>query len=72
MLTVARSVKEHGLRIRPVRKCKATSASRHTCPAHKSVLDQRFVAELPVQMHTADVTCIPTDDGRIDLERKED
>lgn len=61
--TVARWMKAHGLRSRTVSKHKATTASQHTYPVHKNVLDQRFVTEQPGQVYMADITYIPTDEG---------
>ncbi|AEJ43063.1 hypothetical protein TC41_1115 [Alicyclobacillus acidocaldarius subsp. acidocaldarius Tc-4-1] len=70
--TVARWMKEHGLRSRTVRKHKATTASQHTYPVHKNVLDQRFVTEHPGQVYMADITYIPTDEGWLYLASVED
>ncbi|WP_374952866.1 IS3 family transposase [Alicyclobacillus acidocaldarius] len=70
--TVARWMKEHGLRSRTVRKHKATTASQHTYPVHKNVLDQRFVTEHPGQVYMADITYIPTDEGWVYLASVED
>ncbi|WP_202797564.1 IS3 family transposase [Alicyclobacillus acidocaldarius] len=70
--TVARLMREHGLRSRTVRKYKATTDSKHRHPVHENVLNQRFVAERPGQVYMADITYIPTDEGWVYLASVED
>jgi len=70
--TVARLMREHGLRSRTVRKHKATTDSKHPHPVHENVLNQRFVAERPGQVYMADITYIPTDEGWVYLASIED
>lgn len=61
--TVARIMKELGLRSRTVKKYKATTNSNHSLPVHENKLNQQFVAEAPNQVWMADITYIPTDEG---------
>ncbi|MEJ9207361.1 IS3 family transposase, partial [Paenibacillus larvae] len=59
--TVARIMKELGLRSRTVKKYKATTNSKHNLPVAENVLNQSFAAEKPNQVWMADITYIPTD-----------
>ncbi|GAX91121.1 transposase [Effusibacillus lacus] len=61
--TVARIMKELGLRSRTVKKYKATTNSNHSLPVQENKLNQQFVAEAPNQVWMADITYIPTDEG---------
>lgn len=61
--TVARIMKELGLRSRTVKKYKATTNSNHSLPVHENKLNQQFVAQAPNQVWMADITYIPTDEG---------
>ncbi|MED0671622.1 IS3 family transposase [Aneurinibacillus aneurinilyticus] len=57
--TVARVMKELGLKSRTVKKYKATPHSKHNLPVHDNVLAQKFSAQAPNQVWTADITYIP-------------
>lgn len=61
--TVARLMKEKGLRSRTVKKYKVTTNSKHTLPAHDNVLNQQFVAQSPNEVWMADITYVPTQEG---------
>ncbi|MCL6625068.1 MAG: IS3 family transposase [Alicyclobacillus shizuokensis] len=61
--TVARIMREHGLRSRVVRKYKATTDSNHAYPVHDNRLNQSFEAERPNQIWMADITYVPTEEG---------
>ncbi|MEZ2658585.1 hypothetical protein [Aneurinibacillus aneurinilyticus] len=61
--TVARMMKELGLKSRTVKKYKATTNSRHNLPVHNNVLAQKFNAHTPNQVWMADITYIPTQEG---------
>lgn len=70
--TVARIMKELGLRSRTVKKYKATTNSKHNLPVAENVLNQSFAAEKPNQVWMADITYIPTDEGWLYLASLED
>lgn len=70
--TVAKIMRENGLRSRTVRKYKATTYSNHDYPVQENVLNQTFVAERPNQVFMSDITYIPTDEGWIYLASLED
>jgi putative transposase len=61
--TVARLMRECGLRSRTVKKYKATTNSKHSLPVHENKLNQQFVAEAPNQVWMADITYVPTKEG---------
>ena len=61
--TVARIMKELGLKSRTVKKYKATTNSKHNLPVHDNVLNQQFTAQAPNQVWMADITYVPTDEG---------
>ncbi len=70
--TVARIMKELGLKSRTVKKYKATTNSKHNMPVSENVLNQSFAAEKPNQVWMADITYIPTDEGWLYLSSLED
>jgi putative transposase len=61
--TVARIMKELGLRSRTVKKYKATTNSNHSLPVQENKLNQQFEAQAPNQVWMADITYVPTDEG---------
>ncbi len=61
--TVARIMKELGLKSRTVKTYKATTNSNHNLPVHDNVLNQQFRAQAPHQVWMADITYVPTDEG---------
>ncbi|GED68832.1 hypothetical protein BRE01_25340 [Brevibacillus reuszeri] len=56
--TVARMMKELGLKSRTVKKFKATTNSKHNLPVADNVLNQQFTAKKPNQVWMADITYI--------------
>jgi putative transposase len=70
--TVARMMKDLGLKSRTVRKFKATTNSKHLMPVADNVLDQKFKAQKPNQVWMGDITYIPTDEGWLYLASLED
>ena len=70
--TVAKIMREYGLRSRTIRKYKATTYSNHNYPVQENVLNQTFVAERPNQVYMSDITYIPTDEGWVYLASLED
>jgi len=61
--TVARIMKELGLRSRTVKKYKATTNSKHNLPVHENVLNRQFKPAAPNKVWAADITYIWTDEG---------
>ncbi|MBG9568034.1 transposase [Brevibacillus agri] len=61
--TVARIMKELGLRSRTVKKYKATTNSKHNLPVQDNVLNREFNPSAPNEAWVADITYIPTDEG---------
>jgi putative transposase len=61
--TVARIMKELGLKSRTVKKYKATTNSKHNWPTADNILDQQFTASAPNKVWMTDITYIPTDEG---------
>lgn len=69
--TVARIMKELGLKSRTVKKYKATTNSNNM-PVAENVLTQTFSAEKPNKVWMADITYVPTDEGWLYLASLED
>ncbi|WP_273545658.1 IS3 family transposase [Paenibacillus caui] len=65
--TVARIMKELGLRSRTVKKYKATTNSKHNLPVHENVLNRQFQVAAPNTFWVADITYVPTDEGWVYL-----
>lgn len=61
--TVARIMRENGLKSRTVRKYKATTNSKHNQPVDDNVLNQTFTAERPNQVWMSDITYVWTAEG---------
>ncbi|KZE72874.1 transposase [Paenibacillus elgii] len=61
--TVARIMKELGLKSRTTKKYKATTNSKHNLPVAANVLNQQFQASAPNQVWMTDITYISTDEG---------
>lgn len=61
--TVARIMKQLGLKSRTVKTYKATTNSNHNLPVHDNVLNQQFTAQAPNQVWMADITYVSTDEG---------
>ncbi|MBS2773261.1 IS3 family transposase, partial [Anoxybacillus rupiensis] len=56
--TVARIMKELGLKSRTVKTYKTTTNSNHNLPVHDNVLNQQFRAQAPNQVWMADITYV--------------
>ena len=61
--TVARIMKEEGIRSKTVKKYKATTNSKHHLPVYPNLVDQQFKVEQPGQVWVADITYIWTSEG---------
>lgn len=61
--TIARLMKELGLKSRTVKKHKATTNSNHTQPVAENVLNQQFTSQAPNQVWMTDITYVPTGEG---------
>ncbi len=61
--TVARIMREDGLRARTRRKYKTTTDSSHRLPVAANLLDRDFVRSRPNEAWVADITFISTDEG---------
>jgi transposase InsO family protein len=61
--TVARIMKENGLRSRTVKKYKATTNSKHSMPVQENVLNREFVASKPGEKWVTDITYVSTAEG---------
>ncbi len=70
--TVARLMREHGVRARAPRRFVRTTDSRHGLPVAGNVLDREFEPEGPNAVWAADITYIPTGEGWLYLAVVED
>lgn len=70
--TVARLMREHGLRARTARKFRHTTDSNHGFAVAKNVLDRRFTARRPNEKWVSDITYVWTDEGWLYLAAVED
>jgi transposase InsO family protein len=61
--TVARVMKEHGLRSTTARKFRPTTDSKHSRPVAENVLNQEFTREQPNQVWVTDITYVATREG---------
>ncbi|MCP4248742.1 MAG: IS3 family transposase, partial [bacterium] len=61
--TVARIMREDGLRARTRRKYKTTTDSSHRLPVAANLLDRDFVRNRPNEAWVADITFIATNEG---------
>jgi len=61
--TVARIMREDGLRARAKRKYKVTTDSSHRLAVAANLLNRGFVRSRPNEVWVADITFIPTDEG---------
>jgi putative transposase len=61
--TVARIMKEEGLRSKTIKKYKATTNSKHSLPVFENKLNQEFKVDQPNKVWVADITYIPTAEG---------
>ena len=70
--TVARIMKEQGIRAKTARKFKVTTDSKHDRPVASNVLDRAFEQTAPNQAWVSDITYIPTREGWLYLAAIED
>lgn len=70
--TVARLMKEHGLRARTARKFRPTTDSNHALAVAQNVLDRQFQANRPNEKWVSDITYVWTDEGWLYLAAVED
>ncbi len=61
--TVARLMRDHGLRSTTVKKFRHTTDSNHAYPVAENVLNQAFEQEQPNAVWVSDMTYIPTREG---------
>ncbi|ALP36986.1 hypothetical protein ASL14_13230 [Paenibacillus sp. IHB B 3084] len=61
--TVAKIMKQLGMKSRIVKKYKATTNSKHQMLVHEKHLYQQFSAQTPGEVWMTDITYIPTDEG---------
>jgi len=61
--TVARLMREDGLRVKARRKFRVTTDSSHHLPVAENLLGRDFTAAAPNQKWVADITYIPTGEG---------
>jgi putative transposase len=62
-ITVAKYMKELGLRSKLSKKFKVTTNSKHNCLVVENVLNRNFIAEKPAQVWVSDITYIQTKEG---------
>jgi transposase InsO family protein len=70
--TVAKLMREHGIRAKAARRLVRTTDSRHGLPVADNLLDRRFGPEGPNRTWSADITYVPTADGWLYLAVVED
>jgi putative transposase len=70
--TVAKLMRQNGIRARAPRRFARTTDSRHGLPVAENLLDRRFDPEGPNEAWSADITYIPTADGWLYLAVVED
>jgi len=70
--TVAELMREHGIRARVPKRSVRTTDSNHRLPVADNVLDRDFDPEGPNERWCADITYIPTREGRLYLAVVED
>ena len=61
--TVARLMKNNGIKSRVVKKYKATTNSNHNLPVAENILNREFTANSINQKWVSDITYVPTDEG---------
>ena len=70
--TVARLMREHGIRAKAPRRLVRTTDSRHHLPVADNILDRDFDPTRPNAAWSADITYVPTADGWLYLAVVED
>jgi putative transposase len=70
--TVARLMRDNGVRAKTARKFRNTTDSNHKLPVADNLLDRQFEAQGPNERWLADITYIPTREGWLYLAAVED
>jgi putative transposase len=70
--TVARLMKENGLRATTARKFRHTTDSNHGHPVAENVMDREFTATRPNEKWVSDITYVETDEGWLYVAAVED
>jgi putative transposase len=70
--TVARTMREHGIRAKTAKKFKVTTDSRHRRPVAENVLNRNFEVKQANQVWLADITYVWTREGWLYLAAVED
>jgi putative transposase len=70
--TVAKLMREDGIRAKSARKFRHTTDSNHSLPVATNLLDRRFDPENPNERWVADITYVPTREGWLYLAVVED
>jgi transposase InsO family protein len=70
--TVAKLMRDDGIRAKSARKFRNTTDSNHSLPVAENLLDRQFVAQNPNERWVADITYIPTREGWLYLAAVED
>lgn len=70
--TVARLMRDHGIRAQTARKFRCTTDSDHDLPVADNLLDRQFDPASPNEAWVADITYIPTGEGWLYLAAVED
>jgi putative transposase len=70
--TVAKLMRDDGIRAKSARKFRNTTDSNHSLPVAENLLDRQFEAQNPNERWVADITYIPTHEGWLYLAAVED
>ena len=70
--TVAKLMRQEGIRAKSVKKFRHTTDSNHSLPVAENVLDRQFDPQKPNERWVADITYIPTREGWLYLAAVED
>jgi putative transposase len=70
--TIAKLMRQEGIRAKSVKKFRHTTDSNHSLPVAENVLDRQFDAQRPNESWVADITYIPTREGWLYLAVVED
>jgi putative transposase len=70
--TVAKAMRDHGIRAKTAKKFRCTTDSDHDLPVAENLLDRQFDPGSPNEAWVADITYIPTREGWLYLAAVED
>jgi transposase InsO family protein len=70
--TVAKLMRDHGIRAKTARKFRCTTDCNHDLPVADNLLDRQFDPDAPNEAWVADITYIPTGEGWLYLAAVED